>query len=152
MPPAPPVRLVPRGFVLCGVFSLCFSFIILTLLVVMEVDGDVGRLSGPLAMAVRGAGVLLLSLGLITTEALWKARPAAYPASLVLAASWFVLVPATAAMAAVAEPVFLRRAAFVLGVSAVGVIPILLYIRHHSRRLWPRAGVRVPAARPVRER
>ena len=147
MPPAAPPRppaFVPRGFVLCGVFSLCFSFFMLTLLVVMETDGETGRLSGPLAVGVRGAGVLLLSLGLITTEALWKARPAAYSASLALAVSWFVSVPAMAALAAVAEPVFLRRAAFVVGVSAVGVIPMLLYIRHRSRRLWPRAA----AARP----
>ena len=148
MPPAPPPRLVPRGFVLCGVFSLCFSFFMLTLLVVMETDGETGRLAGPLAIGVRGAAVLLVSLGLVTTEALWKARPAAYSASLALAASWFVLVPAMAAMAAVAEPVFLRRAAVVLGVSAVGVIPMLLYIRHRTRRLWPRAAVGVPAARP----
>lgn len=148
MPPAPPVRLVPRGFVLCGLFSLLFSFAMLTLLVVMETDGEMGRLSGILGISVRGAAVLLLSLGLITTEALWKARPVAYAASLALAVSWFVSVPAMAAMAAVAEPVFLRRAAVVLGASAVGVIPMLLYIRHRSRRLWPRAAVGVPAPRP----
>lgn len=152
MPPATPPPPPPRGFVLCGVFSLCFSFLILTLLVVMEVDGEVGRLSGALAMAVRGAAVLLLSLGLITTEALWKARPSAYPASLALAVSWFVTVPATAAMAAVAEPVLLPRAAVLLAVSAVGVIPILLYIRHRSRRLWPRAAVRVPRRPAMGER
>ncbi len=146
MPPPSSVPLVPRGFVLCGLFSLLFSFAMLVLLVVMEVEGDTGRL----AMAVRGAAVLLLSLALITTEALWKARPAAYPASLALAVSYLVSVPAVAAVVAAAEAelVFLQRAAFLLAASAVVVIPMLLYIRYRSRQLWPRAAVRVPAARP----
>ncbi|HEU4559023.1 MAG TPA: hypothetical protein VFS20_14280 [Longimicrobium sp.] len=123
----------------------------LMLLVMLEVDGYTGRLAR-LAMGLRGAGVLLLSMGLITTEALWKARPAAYPASLALAVSWFVAVPAVAAMAAVAEPVFLQRAALLLGASAVGVIPMLLYIRHRSRQLVA-AGGRPHAHHPaVRER
>ena len=150
MSPATPTRVVPRGFVLCGVFSLCFSFAVLMLLVVMEVDGERGRLAGRLAMGVRGAAVLLLSLGLITTEALWKARPAAYPASLALAVSYLVSVPAVAAIVAAAEgePVFLQRAAFLLGASAVVVIPMLLYIRYRSRQLWPRAAVLVHVARP----
>ena len=146
MPPAAPPPPPPGGFILCGVFSLLLSFAMLAVLVVMEVEGDTGRL----AMAVRGAAVLLLSLGLITTEALWKARPSAYPASLALAVSYFVSVPAVAAMAAEAEadPELLLEAAFILGVSVVGVIPMLLYIRYRSRRLWPRVGVRVPAAQP----
>jgi hypothetical protein len=118
----------------------------LAALVSMEVEGDTNRL----AMGVRGAAVLLLSLGLITTEALWKARPSAYPASLALAVSYFVSVPVVVAMAAVEqqEPDFLWRGAFLLGVSAVGVIPMLLYIRFRARRLWPRAAAGVPAARP----
>jgi hypothetical protein len=129
MPPAA-ARSRPLGFILCGVMSMCFSALALLLLVAAETEGG----SGAAGVVTRGAAVLLLSLGLITTEALWKARPWAYPASLALAVSYFVSLSAVGALVAVEAPDSLWWAGLVLGVSAVMVIPMLRYIRHHSRR------------------
>ena len=86
--------------------------------------------------------MLLGSLGIINAEALWDARPSAYPASVALAVSY------TLAMLSliVANPDAMAPLLAILVASGVVVVPVLRYLRAVSRQFWPRAGARVPAA------
>lgn len=138
MPPAAPVRPLPLGFFLCGAAALCFCMAVLIAMVGVELTGQ----PGAWVVAVRGAGMVLLSLGAITTEALWDGRPSAFAASAALAASY------TAAMLAliVSNLHNLFPVLALLLVSAFAVLPMLKYIHTRSRQFWPRA--RVPAPRP----
>jgi hypothetical protein len=130
---------LPLGFFLCGVVSLCFSIAALLGLLLVELDPGWSW-----SVPLRGICVLLASLGVITTEALWKTRPAAYPASLALVVCYALSVLGIA----VADPSLRGPGAGLLAVSALAAFPMLRYVHARSRQLWPPAGVRVPAPRP----
>ena len=129
----------PLGFFLCGMVSLCFSIAALMGLLLVELDPGWSW-----SVPFRGICVVLASLGVITTEALWKTRPAAFPASLALVVCYALSVLGIA----VAAPELRIAGAILLAVSALAAIPMLRYLHARSRQLWPRAGVGVPAARP----
>ncbi len=132
----------PFGFYVCALCAAGFCvFALLAMLTANEQNA--GSLAG---LAVRGPAMLLATLAAVTAEALWRARPWAFRASVTLA----LVYAATLAASLVslwstdeAGSVFL-----LLIFSGFGVVPMLGYIHQRSRRLWPHAGVRVPAPRP----
>lgn len=137
MPPQPP-RL-PIGYFLCGMMSMLFAVVMLLALLIIELDGD----RSGFGVALRGSFVLLASLAMITTEALWKARREAYPASVALAVCFAVWL---LGITAVEDD--LLGGFLLLSISSLVVGPMLRYLHVRSRKLWPRTGVRVPAPRP----
>jgi len=131
----------PFGFFVAGCFSAWFGVTMLVALLIL----DPGPGGGDARVLARGATALLAALAGVVTEALWRAHPWAWRASLAMA---LVYVPAVVA-------VFGTRLGGVetaLGVlisSGVVLVPLLAYIRSCSRTLWPQRGpVRVPAPRP----
>jgi len=132
----------PTGFYLCGLMSamLCVG----TAALQFSLNPLPGESGGRLA--VRGLSMVLVPLAAVVTEALWRARPWAYRASLALA----LVYAATLAAAAVATRDTWMMGSVVLWAagSAAVMVPMLGYIHTRSRQMWPRARVAVPAARP----
>jgi hypothetical protein len=137
MPRGAPVRPLPLGFFLCGMLSLFFSGAMGFTLLIIEIDGHGSALQ-------RGLMVLLLSLEIITTEALWDGSPAAYPASVSLAASFVAAMVAGLVLHPYDWPMYL----LVLAATALVLVPVLVYLRRRARHFWPSQGTRVPAPRP----
>jgi hypothetical protein len=132
----------PGGFYLCGLVSAVFCVGTVAMQLSMDpLPGESGE-----RLAVRGLAVLLVPLSAVVTEALWRARPWAFRASLALALVYAATL-AAAAMATRHTPIQESVVMWTI-VSAVAVIPMLGYIHTQSAQLWPRGRVAVPAARP----
>jgi peptidoglycan/LPS O-acetylase OafA/YrhL len=92
----------------------------------------------------RGVAALLAGLSAVATEALWRARPWVWRASLTLALAYAaaVLVAFSAdSMSSIMDGVA------VLLVSATVVVPLLAHVRRRAKAMWPKPPPR-PAARP----
>src|SRR5215218_7557798 len=129
-----PIRPVPIGFHLCCIAALCCTMAVGIALRVATFDPHLPRWVAPL----RGALMLLLTVGLFTIQALSDGRPSAYPASVALAVSYSL---AAAALIVVNPSVWIPVVTLYTLSTAV-VLPILLYLRGRSRQFWPRGGVR----------
>lgn len=132
----------PTGFYVCGLFSgaLCVA----TVAAQLSMDPVGGESGGRLA--VRGLSLVMVPLAGVVTEALWRARPWAYRASLALALVYATTL-ATAMYAVRHSRMLDDMVMWTIG-SAVVVIPMLGYIRALSARIWPRARVALSAPRP----
>lgn len=132
----------PTGFYVCGLVSALFCVGTVALQLAMDpLDGESGG-----RMMVRGLSMLLVPLSAVVTEALWRARPWAYRASLALALVYASTL--AAAVVATRDTAMIGSVVMWAIVSAVAVIPMLGYIHTRSAQLWPRGRVAVPAARP----
>jgi len=94
----------------------------------------------------RGAAGLLEVLSAVVTEALWRVRPWVWRASLTLALAYAVIV----FQALMAEPGgHVSDGMLALTISGVVVVPLLVYINHRAREIWPPRHPRRPF-NPVR--
>jgi len=137
----------PFGFFVAGCFSAWFGVTMLVALLILDSELD----SSPDRMLTRGATALLAALAGVVTEALWRARPWAWRASLVMALVYVAAVAAVFGSKADGVETVLA----VLVSSGVVLMPILAYIRSRCRMLWPptasppaRISVPPPSARP----
>jgi hypothetical protein len=126
------------GFYLAGCFSAWFGVMMLIASASMNPSPGGARHS---ALA-RGATALLAALSGVVTEALWRARPWAWRASVALA---LVYVAAVLAVFGGGQPGGVATALGLLAASCPVVAPLLIYIRGHSRTLWPPAKQPGPA-------
>jgi hypothetical protein len=106
---------------------------------------DVDAYPGSWPLVLPGVCLLLLAVGAVTVEALWCVRPWAFGATALMVACYAAL--ALAGIATSGQEV-LPRSLLLLLLGGPMVFPMLRYLHVRSRQLWPRAGVRVPAARP----
>jgi peptidoglycan/LPS O-acetylase OafA/YrhL len=82
----------------------------------------------------RGSAALLAVLAAVVTEALWRARPWVWRASLALALAYAVIV----FVATSADPASNVGEAFALLIaSAVPLVPLLAYIHGRAKAMWP---------------
>lgn len=135
-------RPIPFGFGLCGLFSLVLCVAMVAFVV------DPANAYGWEGVLARGGGMLMAALALVTTEALWGARPWAFRASAALAATW-ALSMLLMSFLLVATP---GMALWVVLPSFVVLGPMLAYIHNRTQQLWPRHGapprMPLPAASP----
>ncbi|HET7461953.1 MAG TPA: hypothetical protein VFJ82_11925 [Longimicrobium sp.] len=134
----------PIGFYLCGIISAAFcAATVAAQFSLSPVGGE-----SPGRLAVRGLSMLLVPLAAVVTEALWRARPWAYRASVTLA----VVYASTLAAAAVATRGTEMMGSVLLWMfgSTVVVVPMLGYIHARTEQLWPRGRVPARAAWAVR--
>jgi hypothetical protein len=134
---APTAPRLPVGRFLCGMVTLCFTAAMLFQWASAERD--------PVTFDVvfRGGCMLLVMLGVITTEAIWRARPEAYRASVALAVCFAAWV-----MRGAVQQQNVIESAWFLASCAIVYLPVLRYLRGPLRPLWPRGGLRVRAPRP----
>jgi len=132
----------PTGFYIAGLFSAGLGMVSLAAFL----DGPAGN--APADLVRHGAMASIAVLSFVATEALWAARPWAWRASLALAlafaAEWL------AAWATDPGGGLVNGIIVVGTFSCVFLVPLLVYIRNRSRRLWPpppRVAVAVPPAR-----
>ena len=131
----------PSGFVVCGWVALCFCVAVLLGMVWAELDANWNEWG---LAAGRGAAALLAGLAAVVTEALWRARPWVWRASLSLALAF----AATVAVAFGADGGDdLEVAISVLLMCAVVIVPLLVYIRNRSKALFGHP--RPPHAAPI---
>jgi len=131
------MRRPPFGFYLAALCAGGFGALMVRAL--LELDASRG--GGP-----RLCAALLAALSAVAAEALWRARPWAFRASVTLAVTAALL--GASAMVAMRDPFVLAGALVLAAAGMIVVIPMLAYIHHRSRQLWPARGVRVPAPRP----
>ncbi len=140
----------PFGFYVAGCFSAWFGAMLLIALVSMDAPGA-NQWNGLLG---RGSVALLAALAAVVTEALWRARPWVWRASLALALAYVAVVLAAFTGS---DRGGIEVAVGVLAGSSTVLVPLLMYIRHRSRRLWPpapraashaRARISVPPSAP----
>ncbi|HYH78662.1 MAG TPA: hypothetical protein VEX86_02670 [Longimicrobium sp.] len=120
---------VPFGFFVAGCFSAWFT--VMMVLGVLSLNPLSG---GEWSFAWRGAAALLAALGAVVTEALWRARPWVWRASVVLAVAYAAVV--LVGFGAPGDD-SLEAGIGILVASAVVVGPILAYIRYRAQTLWP---------------
>lgn len=132
MPPAARARPVPFGFVLCGLGSLLVCLAALVALVLVEIEANWSDWRVP---AGRGAAALVAMLAAVVTEALWRARPWVWRASVALTLVYAVIVVAGFSTY---HPPKVGEALFVLTVSAMVVALPLFYIHRRARAMWPK--------------
>ncbi len=120
----------PFGFWVAGAFSAWFAVaMVVVALSVNPWDGDWT------AVWFRGAAAFLAGLAAVVTEALWRVRPWVWRASLALAVSYAVIL----SVVLMGEPhARIGDTIAALMVSAVVVVPFLLYIRSRALEIWPR--------------
>jgi len=137
-------RRVPLGFYLSGIVSALYGVGNMLWLFFMDVDGGDVKL----VMGLRLGAAILAAFAAVATEALWRARRWAYPASLALGlASGAALLGIALAfgglrgMVVALVPLFLQ---------AVIVVPIVLYVRYRSQQLFgiPRPAPQLPRPAP----
>jgi hypothetical protein len=114
----------PFGFWVAGAFSAWFCVAMVVIVCVADPDYDDAWMA-----AGRGAAGLLAVLSAVVTEALWRARPWVWRASLALALAYAVTI-------LVACGIDFSWVGVVLA-SAVVVVPLLAYIRGRARMMWP---------------
>jgi hypothetical protein len=129
----------PFGFWVAGVFSALFC--VFMVMILFEGDPE-HTLKGPGA-AFRGAATLLAVLAAVVTEALWRARPWVWRASLALALAYAVIMFVGTA----ADPASNVGEAFaLLMASAVPLVPLLAYIHGRAKTMWPKQSSTQPTA------
>ncbi|HET7461952.1 MAG TPA: hypothetical protein VFJ82_11920 [Longimicrobium sp.] len=137
----------PFGFFVAGACAAWFGFwmVMVVLYGMNPADDGVSWTSSPLG---RGAASVLAALSAVVAEALWRARPWAWRASVALAVVYAAAVLAVSATVRDGVGTGLT----VLLASSVVVGPILAYVRGRSRNLWPpaRARARPPVPAPRR--
>jgi hypothetical protein len=115
----------PFGFWVAGACSgwFCLAMVMAVCMADPAYDGG--------WMVERGVGAVLAVLSAVVTEALWRARPWVWRASLALAVAF-----------SVGLLVMLRRdmeeALGLLLASMVVVVPLLAYIRSRAKVMWPK--------------
>ena len=120
----------PFGFWVAGAFSAWFSVAMVVIVCVADPDYDDAWLA-----VGRGAAAQLAVLSAVVTEALWRARPWVWRASLALGLAYAVIVFVSTAT----EPGSNVREAFaLLMASAVVVLPLLAYIHGRAKVMWPK--------------
>jgi len=129
------MRRPPFGFYLAALCAVGFGARMVRAL--LEADAARGS---------RLCAALLAALSAVAAEALWRARPWAFRASVTLAFTAALLGAAT--VVAMRDPFIRAVAPALVGAGAIVVIPILMYLHHRSRQMWPGAGARVRAPRP----
>ncbi len=122
----------PYGFWVCGWVALGFCAAVLLGIAWAELDADWNEWG---LAAGRGAAALLAGLSAVVTEALWRARPWVWRASLALAVAYAAVVLGAASIGDGGD---LGAAIFLLTVSAVVVVPMLAYIRARAKVMWPK--------------
>jgi hypothetical protein len=121
----------PFGFALCGWVALCFCVAVLLGMVWAELDANWNEWG---MVAGRGAAALLAGLAAVVAEALFRARPWVWRASLALALAYAATLLAAGSLGDGAD---LGAALFFLMMSAVVVVPMLAYIRRRAKAMWP---------------
>ena len=122
----------PFGFVVCGWVALCFCVAVLLGIVWAELDANWNQWG---LTAGRGAAALLAGLSAVVAEALFRARPWVWRASLALALAYAATLLAAGSLGDGAD---LGAALFFLMMSAVVVVPMLAYIRARAKVMWPK--------------
>ena len=115
----------PFGFWVAGAFSAWFCVAMVVIVCVADPDYD-----GAWLAVGRGAAALLAVLAAVVTEALWRARPWVWRASLALAVAFSVAVLVTFGD--------MEEALGVLLASMVVVVPLLAYVRSRAKAMWPK--------------
>lgn len=132
----------PTGFYVASVCAASFGALMAVMVLLMDQgDGLVWR-----AIPGRAAAALLAALSGVAAEALWRARPWAWRASLALAVAYAALVTL---FSVVGNEGGLVAALWILISSGVVVVPLLMYIRSRSAALFGTPPVRYPVHRPL---
>jgi peptidoglycan/LPS O-acetylase OafA/YrhL len=121
----------PFGFWAAGALSawFCVAMVVMVCVADPAYDDDAWLTLG------RGAAGLLAVLSAVVTEALWRARPWVWRASLALALAYAVIV----FVSTTADPASNVGEAFaLLMASAVVVVPLLAYVRSRAKVMWPK--------------
>jgi len=100
---------------------------------------------GHLDVLVRAAALVLAGLSAVAAEALWRARPWAYRASLALAVAYACVLAIKGFLNDGMDGVV--TAVWMLILSAIVVVPLVAYVRHRSEDLFGPTTPRRP--RPV---
>lgn len=129
----------PVGFYVAAIFAATFGA--LMALAVLALDGESWHPWE--TVLLRGPAAVLAALSAVAAEALWRARPWAWRASLALALAYGALVTLICVVMRELQGVF--AAIWILLVSAPVVVPLLLYIRNRSADLFGTPFVRRPA-------
>jgi hypothetical protein len=122
----------PFGFVVCGLVALCFCVAVLLGIVWAELDADWNEWG---LTAGRGAAALLAGLSAVVAEALLRARPWVWRASLALALAYAATLLAAGS---IGDAGALAATVLLLTVSSVVVVPMLAYIRGRAKAMWPK--------------
>lgn len=131
----------PFGFYLCALCAAGFCAVAVAAHLASNVETAAAD-----GLAVRGPAMLLATLAAVTAEALWRARPWAYRASVSLALVYAATLAANLMVLWGTDEVGPVILLFIL--SGFLVVPMLGYIHHRSHQLWPRTAIRIPASRP----
>jgi hypothetical protein len=94
----------------------------------------------------RGVAAVLAGLSAVATEALWRARPWVWRASLTLAVAYAVAVLVAFGADSMSS---IMDGVGVLLVSATVVVPLLAYIHRRAKVMWPKPPPRSAAPTAV---
>lgn len=132
----------PAGFYLLSICAAAFGVCAALVAGLTENEGRPGE-----TILVRALAALLACLSAVAAEALWRARPWAYRASLALAVAYAAAV--TLLCLGTDGLDGLMTAFWILLFSAWVVVPIVVYVRGHSTRLFGTPRPPSPVPRPV---
>jgi peptidoglycan/LPS O-acetylase OafA/YrhL len=121
---------VPFGFWVAGAFS---AWLCLAMVVIVGVSDTLWH--GEWVVLIRAVAMLLAVLSAVATEALWRARPWVWRASLTLVVAYAVAV----LVAFGADPMSsIVDGVAVLLVSATVAVPLLAHIHRRAKVMWPK--------------